>query len=89
MDMIHLAAAQVDIMAEPGTGGLLQWMKDNVISAILLIAGASALWAGATGKVAKVVTIVAGVAVALGVVGLAIGDWEAIGSWIAGLFGFK
>lgn len=89
MDMIHLAAAQVDIMAEPGTGGLLTWMKENVISALLLVAGAAALFAGATGKVAKVVTIAAGVLIALGVVGLAVGDWETISSWFAGLFGFN
>lgn len=89
MDIIHLAAAQVDLMAaEPGTGGLLTWIKENVISALMLIGGAVALFHGGTGKIAKAITVGAGMLIALGIVGLAVGDWQKIGTWFAGLFGF-
>lgn len=47
------------------TNGLTQWIQDNVITLILLIIAAAALWAGKSGNISKVMTLVA-----CGVVGL-------------------
>lgn len=90
MDIVQLAASQADLLAEPGTGGLRQWMQDNVISALILCAGAVALFSGMTGRISKVVTIIGGSVLALTLVVLGTGNtWESIGEWVVGLFGFN
>lgn len=73
---------------EIGTGGISDWVKENVIGLVILVGAAAALWAGSIGKVAKAVTILGGIVVGLMVVGIAIGgNWETIAGWLAGLIG--
>ena len=71
-----------------GTGGLRQWILDNIMPLLLLGAAILLLWiGGGKGDNAGVMRRVLGVLVALGVIGLAVsGAGIDIGTWIAGLF---
>jgi len=70
-----------------GTTGLSAWIQNNVITIILLLIAATALWAGKNGNISKVVTI--GVCAVIGVSVLALATTGAateIGTWLIGLF---
>lgn len=73
---------------ELGTGGIREWMLDNVVPLILLGVAVMMLWiGGGKGDNAGVMLRVLGVVVALGVIGLAVsGAGVDLGTWIAGLF---
>lgn len=72
---------------EVGTGGLEGWIRDNVVTLIILILGVCVLWAAKGGNLSKAVTIVAGVILGLAVLGLASGTTATdIGDFIVGLF---
>lgn len=86
-DLLNTVGSTVLAQEEFGTGGLSDWVKDNVIGLLILLGGAVALWAGAVGKISKVVTIVGGCVVALALVGIGLGNvYEDMGSWLISLF---
>ena len=73
--------------AEYGTGGLAEWITDNIITLVVLILGVTVLWAARSGNNSKAVTIVGGLIIGLGVLGLAVGNNATdLGQWMAGLF---
>lgn len=83
-----LLTASPDLVAELGTGTLKTWITDNIIVILVLVAGCAALFAGSIGKVSKVVTIFAGVVLALLIVGIGVGSaWEPISKWLPTLIG--
>lgn len=70
-----------------GTTGLSAWIQNNVITIILLLIAATALWAGKNGNISKVVTIGACAVVGLAILALATsGAGADIGLWIVNLF---
>lgn len=73
--------------AELNTNNLRTWMLDNVIPLLLLAVAVLLLWlGGGKGDNAGVMRRLAGVIVALGVIGLAVsGTGVDLGEWIAGL----
>lgn len=73
-----------------GTTNLSQWIRDNVVTLIVLLVAVVVLWAGKSGNISKVVTIVACFLVGLAVLGMATGTNAAdIGDWITGLLRSK
>lgn len=75
-----------DIM-EVGTGGLEGWIRENVITLVILILGICVLWAVKGGNLSKAVTIVVGTILGLAMLGLATGTTATdIGDFVVGLF---
>jgi hypothetical protein len=74
--------------AELNTNNLRTWMLNNVVPLLLLSVAVLLLWlGGGKGDNAGVMRRLAGVIVALGVIGLAVsGAGVNLGTWIAGLF---
>lgn len=70
------------------TGGLQSWIVSNLIPLLLLAVALLLLWmGGGKGDNAGVMKRLAGVFVALGVIGLALsGAGVDVGTWLAGLF---
>lgn len=70
------------------TTNLREWMLNNVVPLLLLGVAILLLWlGGGKGDNAGVMRRLAGVIVALGVIGLAVsGTGVDLGAWIAGLF---
>ena len=56
-----------------GTSGITQWIQDNVITVVILLAAVAVLWAARSGNIGKGITIVAGLVLGIGVLGLATG----------------
>jgi hypothetical protein len=80
----HALATQVGGF---GTTGLSSWIQDNVITIILLMIAATALWAGKNGNISKVVTISACAVIGVAVLALATtGAATDVGAWLVGLF---
>ena len=74
---------------ELSTHNLRTWILDNVVPLLLLAVAVLLLWlGGGKGDNAGVMRRVAGVIVALGVIGLALSGAGVnnLGTWIAGLF---
>lgn len=70
-----------------GTTGLSAWIQNNVITIILLLIAATALWAGKNGNISKVVTIAACAVVGVTVLALATtGAGADVGTWLVSLF---
>ncbi len=71
-----------------GTGNVRQWLLDNVIPLVLLAVALLLLWlGGGKGDNAGVMRRLAGVVIALAIIGLAVsGAGVNVGQWIAGLF---
>lgn len=71
-----------------GTGGLQEWMLDNLVPLLLLTVAVLLLWlGGGKGDNAGVMRRLGGVVIALGIVGLAVsGAGVNLGTWISGLF---
>ncbi len=74
--------------AELNTHNLREWMLNNIVPLLLLAVAVLLLWlGGGKGDNAGVMKRLAGVIVALGVIGLAVsGSGVNLGTWIAGLF---
>ncbi len=70
-----------------GTGGLRQWILDNVVPLLLLTVAVLLLWlGGGKGDNAGVMRRLGGVIVALAIVGLAVsGAGVDLGTWLAEL----
>jgi hypothetical protein len=70
------------------TGGVRQWILDNLVPLALLTVAVLLLWlGGGKGDNAGVMKRIGGVLVALAVVGLAVsGAGQGLGQWLAGLF---
>ncbi|WP_410636552.1 hypothetical protein [Amycolatopsis sp. cmx-4-83] len=73
---------------ELGTGNVRTWLIDNIIPLVLLAVALLLLWlGGGKGDNAGVMRRLAGVVIALAIIGLAVsGVGVNVGQWIAGLF---
>ncbi|MET7993268.1 hypothetical protein ABZU76_20460 [Amycolatopsis sp. NPDC005232] len=73
---------------ELGTGNVRNWLLDNVVPLVLLAVALLLLWlGGGKGDNAGVMRRLAGVVIALAIIGLAVsGAGVNVGQWIAGLF---
>jgi hypothetical protein len=71
-----------------GTGNVSKWLIDNIIPLVLLAVAVLLLWlGGGKGDNAGVMRRLAGVVIALAIIGLAVsGAGVNVGQWIAGLF---
>ncbi|HEY8721590.1 hypothetical protein [Pengzhenrongella sp.] len=77
--MLHTAAGF-------GTGGISAWIQNNVVPIVLLVAAVAALWAGKSGNISKIVTILVCCVLGLSVLALATtGAGAEIGTWIVSL----
>jgi hypothetical protein len=74
------------IVAAATTGGLQVWIRSNVIPLLLLVIAVMLFVIAQRGDNAKAMKVVAGVIIALGVLGLATsGKAESVGGWMAAL----
>lgn len=70
-----------------GTSGIVAWIQDNVVTVVILLAAVAVLWAARAGNIGKGITIVAGLVVGIGVLGLATGTTaNDLGAFIVHLF---
>lgn len=83
-----IVAIDLLAQAELDTGGIRNWILDNVVPLLLLAVALLMLWlGGGKGDNAGVMRRVGGVFVALAIIGLAVsGAGVDLGTWIAGLF---
>jgi hypothetical protein len=86
--MTMMTLVQDLAQGEIKTRGVQQWMLDNVIPLVLLAVALLLLWlGGGKGDNAGVMRRLAGVVIALAIIGLAVsGLGVNVGEWIAGLF---
>ena len=83
--LITLAQGQTGL----GTGGVRQWILDSIVPLLLLAVAVLLLWlGGGKGDNAGVMRRLAGIVVALAIIGLAVttSAGKDIGTWIASLF---
>ena len=74
------------LVSAANTGGLQSWIKDNVIPLLLLLIAVMLFVLSQRGDNAKAMKVVAGVVVALAVLGIASsGQADNLGAWMAGL----
>ena len=74
------------VLAAASTGGLQAWIRINVIPLLLLVIAVMLFVLAQRGDNAKAMKVVAGVIIALGVLGLATsGQAEGLGAWMASL----
>jgi len=72
--------------AAASTGGLQSWIKDNIIPLLLLLIAVMLFVLAQRGDNAKAMKVVAGVIVALAVLGIATsGKADELGGWMASL----
>ena len=75
------------VSATFGTAGISTWIQQNVITVLILVIAASVLWAARGGNIGKGITMIAGLALGMTVLGLATGTNAAdIGTFVVGLF---
>lgn len=86
--MTTMTLAQLAQDGELGTGNVRGWLLDNIVPLVLLGVALLLLWmGGGKGDNAGVMRRLAGVVVALAIIGLAVsGLGVNVGEWIAGLF---
>ncbi|MEV6908765.1 hypothetical protein [Amycolatopsis sp. NPDC051071] len=86
--MMTLTTLDTLAAGELGTGNVRTWLIDNVIPLVLLAVALLLLWlGGGKGDNAGVMRRLAGVVIALAIIGLAVsGAGVNVGQWIAGLF---
>jgi hypothetical protein len=86
--MMTMNVVQLAQSGELGTKGVNKWLIDNIIPLVLLAVALLLLWlGGGKGDNAGVMKRLAGIVIALAVVGLAVsGLGVNVGQWIAGLF---
>ena len=74
------------VVTAASTGGLQAWIQDNVIPLLLLLIAVMLFVLAQRGDNAKAMKVVAGVIVALAVLGIASsGQADNLGAWMAGL----
>jgi hypothetical protein len=74
------------LVTAANTGGLQAWIKDNVVPLLLLLIAVMLFVLAQRGDNAKAMKVVAGVIVALAVLGIASsGQADTLGAWMAGL----
>jgi len=74
------------LSAEVTTGGLQAWIRSNLIPLLLLVIATMLFVVAQKGDNAKAMRVVAGVVVALAVLGLATsGRADSVGAWLASL----
>ncbi len=74
------------ISAEASTGGLQTWIRSNIIPLLLLVIAVMLFVVAQRGDNAKAMKVVAGVVIALAVLGLATGGRaEGVGTWLSSL----
>lgn len=79
-EFVALASATGD------TANLQSWIKDNIIPLLLLLIAVMLFVFAQRGDNAKAMRVVAGVVIALGVLGIATtGRADDVGTWLAGL----
>jgi hypothetical protein len=84
-----MATALIPLAQGLGTGGVREWILNNLVPLLLLVVAVLLLWlGGGKGDNAGVMRRLAGVVVALAIIGLAVSTsaGQDIGSWIASLF---
>lgn len=88
MSWTHHATALLAQSGELSTGGIRDWLLSNIVPLVLLAVALLLLWlGGGKGDNAGVMRRMAGVVVALAIIGMAVsGMGVNIGQWIAGLF---
>ncbi|GAA1969655.1 MULTISPECIES: hypothetical protein [Amycolatopsis] len=86
--MTMMTLVQDLAQGEIKTKGVQSWMLDNIIPLVLLAVALLLLWlGGGKGDNAGVMRRLAGVVIALAIIGLAVsGLGVNVGQWIAGLF---
>ncbi|MDT7727383.1 MAG: hypothetical protein QOI21_3959 [Actinomycetota bacterium] len=86
--MMTMNVVQLAQSGQLGTKGVNKWLIDNVVPLVLLAVALLLLWlGGGKGDNAGVMRRLAGVVIALAVIGLAVsGLGVNVGQWIAGLF---
>jgi hypothetical protein len=86
--MMTMNVVQLAQSGQLGTKGVNKWLIDNVVPLVLLSVALLLLWlGGGKGDNAGVMRRLAGVVIALAVIGLAVsGLGVNVGQWIAGLF---
>lgn len=86
--MTLMTVVQLAADGELKTRGVQNWMLDNIIPLVLLAVALLLLWlGGGKGDNAGVMRRLAGVVIALAIIGLAVsGLGVNVGQWIAGLF---
>ncbi|GAA3541397.1 hypothetical protein GCM10022222_26280 [Amycolatopsis ultiminotia] len=86
--MTSMTTLETLAAGELGTGNVSKWLIDNIIPLVLLAVALLLLWlGGGKGDNAGVMRRLAGVVIALAIIGLAVsGAGVNVGQWIAGLF---
>ncbi|WP_037368782.1 hypothetical protein [Amycolatopsis orientalis] len=86
--MTSMTALETFVAEGISTGNVRTWMLDNIIPLVLLAVALLLLWlGGGKGDNAGVMRRLAGVVIALAIIGLAVsGAGVNVGQWIAGLF---
>lgn len=86
--MTLMTVVQLAADGELKTRGVQNWILDNIIPLVLLAVALLLLWlGGGKGDNAGVMRRLAGVVIALAIIGLAVsGLGVNVGQWIAGLF---
>lgn len=86
--MMTMNVVQLAQNGQLGTKGVNKWLIDNIVPLVLLAVALLLLWlGGGKGDNAGVMRRLAGVVIALAVIGLAVsGLGVNVGQWIAGLF---
>jgi hypothetical protein len=81
-----MLASNAVLVTGATTGGLQAWILSNVIPLLLLVIAVMLFVVAQRGDNAKAMKVVAGVIIALGVLGLATsGKAEGVGVWMASL----
>ncbi|ATY09771.1 hypothetical protein G3I59_23290 [Amycolatopsis rubida] len=86
--MTSMTALETFVAEGISTGNVRTWLLDNIIPLVLLAVALLLLWlGGGKGDNAGVMRRLAGVVIALAIIGLAVsGAGVNVGQWIAGLF---
>ena len=86
--MTSMTALETFVAQGLSTGNVRTWLLDNIIPLVLLAVALLLLWlGGGKGDNAGVMRRLAGVVIALAIIGLAVsGAGVNVGQWIAGLF---
>jgi hypothetical protein len=80
-------SVQIPSAAEFGTVGLSDWIKENIVTLLILGVAVAVIWAARGGNISKGITMVAGLILGMAVLGLASGNnAQELGTFIVGLF---